>query len=341
MSSSQVSNTYYKTVNVKKLDVNDYNKRIENYKNLLKLFKNFNENKCLVTAKRKINNNETSIIKRSYYLGDTQIFLKKRMGNNSRYGTIFLSTYNNNKFAIKLSPITHQNFREIILIKKLSKITEEDKNPHFILNYKFFICNNKLEITDLPRLIQKNDYYININELVNGTFKDFLNFTSSILLLNALQQILIAILSFHYFTNGYFHNDCHSKNFLYLKIKPGGYFHYRIYNKDIYIKNLGFIWFIWDFGLVRTREKYIKRKLEDYFRILYGFLKYENYNSNSNNTIVIKSVLKILKFKKNYKSFFGNSDKLFFEELFKIPKLFNYTIPSMGTIINKNPYIIE
>lgn len=339
MFSSVKSNTYFKTVNVKNLDVNSYNKRIEKYKNISNLFKNFNKSKCLVPSKK---TSENSIInKRSFYIGDTQIFLKKRIGSNSRYGTIFLSTYNNNKFAIKLSPSSQYNLREIILIQKLSKIAEEDINPHFLLNYKLFICNNNLELNNLPTVIKKSDYYITVNELVNGNFKNFLNFTNSVLLLNALQQILISVLSFHHFSGGLFHNDCHYKNFLYLKIKPGGFFHYKIYDKDIYIKNLGYIWFIWDYGLVRTKESYIKRRLEDYFRILHFFLKYNNFNSNTSNSVAIKNVLKILKFRKTYSSEFGNSDKLFFERLFKIPKLFSYTVSSMGSIINKNPYIIE
>jgi len=339
MFSSQKTNTPFKTVNVKNIDVNDYETRLDNYKNLTMLFKNFNISKCLVPAKKSEHNSFTS--NRRFYIGDTQIFLKKRIGNNSRYGMIFLSNFQDKQFAVKLSPVTNYNLQEILLIQKLSKITEEDKNPHFILNYKLFMCNNNSQNPDLPTVIRKEKYFININELVNGTFKNFLNFTTSILLLNALQQILLAVLSFHHFTNGLFHNDCHYKNFLYLKIKEGGYFHYRIFNKDIYIKNMGYIWFIWDFGLTKNKESYKLRRLEDYFKILYFFTKYENFNSNSSNTIVIKNVSKIMKFKKNYASLFGNSDKLFFEELFKIPKLFNYTIPSMGVVINKNPYIIE
>jgi len=338
MLSSQQTNTYFKTINVKNLEINSYNNRIEKYKNIIEILKNLNKSKCLVPIK-KTSINSTN--KRSFYLGDTDIFLKKRIGSNSRYGTIFLSTLNNYQFATKLSPVESYNLREIILIEKLSNITKENKNPHFLLNYKLFICNNKLNSIDLPTVIKNNNYYITINELVNGNFKNFLSFATSVLLLNALQQILISILSFHYFTKGLFHNDCHYKNFLFLKIEPGGYFHYKIYNKDIYIKNLGYVWIIWDYGLVKTKEIYLEKRLEDYFRILYFFKKYNNYNSNSTNTKVIQIVTKLLKFQKNYKEIFGNSDKLFFEELFKISKLFSFNISSSNFIINKIPFIIE
>jgi hypothetical protein len=56
------------------------------------------------------------------------------------------------------------------------------------------------------------------------------------------------------FFNNYtkcYHNDAHSGNFLYHKITPGGYFHYNLYGKDFYLENIGFLWVIWDFGLIQ------------------------------------------------------------------------------------------
>ena len=42
--------------------------------------------------------------------------------------------------------------------------------------------------------------------------------------------------------------DSHSGNFLFRKIKKGGYYHYNIYGKDYYVENLGYVWEIQDFG---------------------------------------------------------------------------------------------
>ena len=184
---------------------------------------------------------------------------------------------------------------------------------------------------------------MSINELVSGNFKNFLNsaYINSDLLLNALQQILISILAFHHFTNGLFHNDCHYKNFLFHRIKPGGYFHYKIYGKDVYIKNLGYLWIIWDFGLARKESEYTKRRLEDYFRITSFFLKYNNnLYFNDKDADLIKIVNNILEFKQTFYRLFNNSDQLFMEELFKIPKLFSFKIPIKSKIVNKSPYII-
>ena len=104
--------------------------------------------------------------------------------------------------------------------------------------------------------------------MVNGNFKNFIydNSVTNSLLLNALQQIMISILSFHHFTDGYFHNDCHYKNFLFYKIKPGGCFHYNINGIDYYIENIGFLWSTWDYGLV-SKLYYYGDYINDIMRI--------------------------------------------------------------------------
>lgn len=312
-------------------------KSIENYYNRFKIYKksktnleNLNKFECLIPFNDK---NE-------FQISNSKLLLKNRIGSNSRYGLVYLTIFNKFKYATKLTPINKYNLNEIILVEKLSNITIKDLNPHFLLTYKLFVCNNNLEVIYLPELIKNDNYYISVNELVNGNFKNFINdysITNS-LLLNALQQIIISILSFHYFTDGSFHNDCHHKNFLFYKIKPGGYFHYNIYNKDIYIKNLGYLWLIWDFGLVRKEPEYKNRRFEDYFRILHFFLKNTSY-SDFNTINIVKNILKLKYY--NFTIPDSNSDELFFNELLKFPQLFTLDIPSNSKIINKKPYIIK
>ena len=62
------------------------------------------------------------------------------------------------------------------------------------------------------------------------------------------------------------HNDCHAGNFLYHKIKPGGCFHYKINGVDFYIKNLGYLWVIWDFGIVTKLYRHTDY-ISDYIRV--------------------------------------------------------------------------
>lgn len=314
---------------IKVFNIGVYDNRINLYKQSNKLFFKIKKDQCLVP----INDTE-------YSIDNGNIILKHRIGSNSSYGIIYLTELKNKKFifATKLSPVNNRNLLEINLAKKLSNITLANKNPHFLLIYKSFFCNNDLIIQKLPKLIKNDDYLLSVNELVSGNFKSIIkksNITNE-LLLNCLQQILMSILSFHYFSGGLFHNDCHYGNFLYHRIKPGGYFHYNIYGEDVYIKNMGYLWLIWDFGLVRKDFIYIQRRLEDYFRITRFFLK---YNSKSNKTL--KVLNKILQFKENYYSIFGNSDEKFFRELFKINNLFIFQIPINSEIVNNKPFIIK
>lgn len=308
------------------INIGDYYNRFDVYNRTKNAFNKLNNNECLVP-----NNQE-------YLIGKNQLTLKHRIGSNSRYGIIYLTTSKDYyKFATKLTPVHVQNYTEIQIAKKLSNVTLKDKCPHFLIVYKVMGCNNNRELTTLPNLIKNSDYFISVNELVSGNFRNFLlnSNPNEELIINALQQILIAILSFHTFTGGLFHNDCHYRNFLFHKIKPGGYFHYNIYGKDIYVKNLGYIWLIWDFGLVRMDKSYSKKRLADYFRILYFFIKY--YNIKNNNPVINK----LWELNDEYSYIFGSSDKKFFEFLFGLKDLFEYNIPQNSKIINSKDYIIK
>jgi len=311
------------------INIGDYYNRHYLYRQTKSSFDKVSKRECLRPIYKRNNQVE-------YLFANNRLILKNRIGSNSRYGIVYLTTSTDNyKFATKLTPVSFHNYNEIVIATKLSNITIKDKSPHFLIIYKVMSCDNKLHLAALPNLIKNNDYLISVNELVSGNFKNFLldYNTSSQLIANALQQILLAVLSFHHFTGGAFHNDCHYKNFLFHKIRPGGYFHYNIYGTDIYVKNLGYIWMIWDFGLVK-QDYNKKRRLEDYFRIVHFFKKYY-YNEP------LKNVEKILEYKNKFLSTFGDSDKRFFQMLFKLNHLFHFDIPENTKIINKKPYIIK
>lgn len=332
--------SYNISIAVKNLEIHNFSKRLEKYNNIQKYLKTLNNHNCLKTID--INEKGEFI----YELENGTLILKNRIGTKSKYGVIYLTKnkFNNLLLATKLTVSNNDNYTEIKIAKQLSKITIRNINPHFLITYKSFYCiNNKIN-KNLPLIIRKDDYYISINELVNGNLKQFfkLNLSYSYIL-NALQQILLAILSFHYFTNGIYHRDCHYGNFLFIKIKSGGYFHYKIFGKDYYIKNMGYLWLIWDFGLAKNEPN---KRLKDYFRILYFFTlssklslsSYTNFNKISD------IVENILIYEDKYDMFFGNLDKKFFEDcIFKQPDLFLTIndIPKTFKKINKKPYIIN
>ena len=311
--------------------------RIKNYKSNVRKIQTINSYQCLIATKTK-----TGLY--SYKLPGGTIILEKQIGSKSKYGVIFLtkSKFSSVMLATKLMPRNDHNYDEIVISQNMSKVVLQDKSPHFLLVYKYIYCNDIRMNNNLPEIISKHEYYIAINELADGNFKDFLEFNNNEqLLLNAYKQIMISILSFHYFTNGYLHNDCHYKNFLFHKIKAGGYFQYNIYGKNIYIENMGYIWMIWDFGLVKKDTNiYRYNPLKDYFRINEIIIKfYNDLNINSNLTLTIAN--KLEDFNYVYEDVFQMSDKKLFEGFFfKHQDLFLSTQKKPANIINKKPYII-
>lgn len=325
----------YKFSLTNNLSVNSFQKRIDEFKEVELYLRKLNKYNCLISVKKKDNNYE-------YYLNNGMIILKKRIGSNSRYGIIYLTTnkYTNKKFATKLTIMNDNNYNEILIATHLSKISLKNLSPHFLFIYKSFYCINNKTDNNIPDLIKKDNYYISVNELINGNLKQYFDLNLSYeFIVNALQQIIISILSFHYFTNGSYHNDCHYKNFLYVKIKSGGYFHYRIFGNNYYIKNMGYLWLIWDFGLVRDDMLYKLQRIKDYFRIIDFF----DLSLNQTNKKIFNIIKNILSYQYNYQLYFGNSDRKFFDECIKKNNLLlTYKdISKSLKIINKKPYIIN
>ena len=327
------------TKNVNEINIGDYYNRLIYYKKAIKNLKKIDKNQCLVPVHK---DKDGQVIE--YMIDNNKLSLIKQIGSKSKYGVVYLTIENKSlySFAVKLMPYNYNNKIEVRLVELLSELTRKDINPHFLLTYKAFYCNNNLELnTELPLLIKDNDYLITVNELVSGNLKDliFSATNNPELLLNCVQQILLSILAFHHFTDGIYHHDCHYKNFLFHRIEAGGYFHYKIYDKDIYIENKGFLWMIWDFGLVGYKQEYRERRLNDYFRIcgiIHQEVKGDIYKD------VKEKLFEIYKFNKYYMTYFGSSDVLFFNNLlFNIDGLFQFTIPEGSKIVNKKPYIIK
>ena len=317
-----------------------FKERLDEYKENQHLLKQMKSHNCLVSGIKRADGNY------EYILEEGKLVLKNRIGSKSKYGVIFLTSnkFNKSIFATKLTVMDDENYREIVISKKLSKISSLNLNPHFLFVYKSFYCSNNIN-QNLPKLIKNENYYISVNELINGNLKQFFDQKlNSSFYLNALEQILLSILSFHYFTKGIYHADCHYKNFLYVKIKAGGYFHYKIFGVDYFVKNMGYLWIIWDFGLVREEPYYKQQRLKDYFRIanFFNLTSQLSKSGNYNNLLKISDV--ILNYEYNFQLLFGSSDKKLFEDVFvKELNLFKSKnqLPRTFKKINNKPYIIN
>jgi hypothetical protein len=336
-------------------------------------------NKYLLTIK-KVNNclrlyNIDPINRLPIYRIGNNIILDKHIGQPSKHGIVFLSHFKSNikygtkydklnKFAVKITNQSKQHKKEIEILKIITQKVIELKCPHFPISYGYLRCDNsslKSNNSDdysivkdkhydsnlLPEIIKKNKkIYIQINELASGDFINIL-ITTKKNLINNIVQMFISIMFFHNVTN-YYHNDAHPGNFLYHKIKPGGYFHYNIYGKDFYLENIGYLWMIWDFGLVKSFKEAKKEKISinnDYYKYIYDLNK----------------IIEIIKFKKITSSEKSIKKKLFaliqtYDDVIdykkiknmngKILKFFSDNVSSFITtkpsnIINKIPYIIN
>jgi hypothetical protein len=361
---------FYKTVSPPLFKRSRFNERFEIYKTITSYLskEKILSNNCLEIPK-------ISDIK---YIIDKNIILEKQIGSPSVVGTIFLSHYKNdvnNKFATKFAdPFFLTNINEYKVLKKLTDIVLTEKIPHFPLTYGHLLCYNDYN----SKRDYKNRLIITYNELANGDYKMFYKkfYDNDKLILNAFTQIFISIMFFEYYLS-MFHNDAHHGNFLYHKIDEGGYFYYKIYDVDYYIKNEGYVWLIWDFGLVKKFEKNNDATIiRDYRRIINAFMnipdnsvKIKDFFLNINNDDIIKQFYNIFIGYGWISNKYPYSDKINFiikdflhlleearniTDLSAIP-LFNKLLlemmikhnlittkrPNNDEIINLSPYIIE
>ncbi len=229
-------------------------KRIENYNRIrdyLQITK-FNINKSLI-----IKDNNLVIEDCNLQLANIPL------SENGYYGiaySIINEITDNEKYqyAVKIQLNMKECKEEIKILQKLTKLFLKDKNIHLPVIYCNFISTNfdNLQNPLYPSFIQKlqnqkriKNYNISLVELGNGDFKSFINspFLTNELFINAVSQIFMCILSLHNYN--ILHDDSHWGNFLYFKIKSGGYFHYIINDKDYYLENLGYLWISWDFNV--------------------------------------------------------------------------------------------
>ena len=261
--------------------------------------------------------------------------------------------------VVKICELNEKNKIDVDIFLKLTKLTIKKKCPHFPISYGYLTCIKEQDtnysriksalseslksfsLIDLSSssIIDKNKLYIQINEYANSPLSILVSKNTNITIVtNIIIQTFISIVFFQKYMN-MAHHDTHGYNFLCHKINPGGYFHYRIYGKDYYLENLGYLIVINDFGL--ARELTLRKLLYDYEKLREWYNKYKSKNMYENiNSFFNKLSLNI---DSNLKDM-GEIQEYFYKYLFQyihhyFPSILIKTIPS--NIINKTPYIIE
>jgi hypothetical protein len=299
------------------------------------------------------------------------IILDKQIGSDSAFGIVFLSHYKTNvkygnrfdklnKFALKITDQSEYNKKEIEILEKLTNIVRKEICPHFPISYGYLECSNPLLKSNIsndysivkdmnntffninPYITNKTKLYIQINELASGDLSNLLSSSDKRDELNIIAQTLISIMFFHNLTNS-FHNDAHTGNFLYHKIKPGGYFHYNIYGKDYYLENQGYLWVIWDFGIIEPFT-FIKNKtniIVDY-ELLLRAIKYYKKHLDPLSLLFINELYNTIV--DGYKNVYDLTllTQLNYEIIdYLVKNVSSFTTKKPLNIINPNPYIIS
>ena len=319
---------------------------------------------------------------KKYKIG-SKIILDKKIGDDSKYGITFISHFkseSNNEldqyliFATKLTDLSRKgNLIEYQILEYLTKLNINEVCPNFPIGYgklecskyqnrefdereqlpQSYIKRNKKEVLG-TELYDINQIYI-FNEIADGSLRQIKKLgKSNEVIINALEQCIMSIIFFNKYINAY-HNDCHYGNFLYHNIESGGYFHYNIYGNDYYIENIGYLWVIWDYGLITpyynsyeiNKEQFgpssIHKLLSiatDYTR-LFDSIKSIFDGQNYNLTYVISKHLN------NY-YYVNDLDNIknFTIELLELLVIYSNTIrksidSNYSKIINKKPYIVK
>ena len=354
---------------VKRISINIID-RVNYYIMMKKYMLSIKETKNCV---RLYNINEQT--KKPIYRVGNRIILDKQIGSDSVFGIVFLSHFKTNikygtkfdrlnKFAVKITNQTKANKNEVKVLEDLTKQVIDFKCPHFPISYGHLRCNNSRAKSDnlddysivkdkhkkkklFPELVNKNkSLLIQINELAAGDLASYLNSNKNKNISNTIVQLILSILFFNDFTKSY-HTDLHAGNFLYHIVKPGGYFHYNIYGEDYYLENKGYLWVIWDFGLIKPfteNNKYGPTNYNysinfDYDYILDAIEYYDDIltSDDSNLRKQLANIINRYNNIKDYKLLRNINKELLIHLITNVP---SFTSIKPSNIINKKPYTI-
>jgi hypothetical protein len=326
---------------------NNLDTRVRRYHLIKKHLANIKSNKCL--SKKMFGNNKGFTI-------DGIVNLEKKIGSDSVYGTIYLTSIPNllgtYPIASKLMKITANNECET---KMNTWITENliipKKTKHFVIMYKTTKCKSS-ESTGKELLIQER--LVNYNELCNSDLSSLMKTdekNDEMLMINMAYQVFIAIATYHNRV-GYCHRDCHHGNFLYQLNNEVGYYHYIYNGFDFYIKSCKYNMCIFDFGISDSISNVDKQFIfNDYYNIIHGFVSNKtngwiegnivNAKVNAGMFMIMTKIQRILPnfLKEPGSDMFQN----IIDNIFKVFKpeteIFITTKPNI--ILNKKPFIIN
>ena len=213
--------------------------------------------------------------------GSPAVVFENQIGTKSQYGMAFLTKGagfgNLLKFSSKIMKVTADHKTEISLLNMMSKFVINETCPNMPVTYQTTKCTKTCAFTDCPEITKKSQYYVVVNELANCDLQTWLMQSyNDATYESIIMQLLFAVYSFHQLK--YLHNDCHLGNFLIHNIKPGGYWKYKIYDRTVYVPNMGYLLVLWDPGLASKGSRNIEYEI-DYGRFLELIIYMQEYKT--------------------------------------------------------------
>lgn len=258
-----------------------------------------------------------------------------------------------NKLLINKTIESERNLKQLNILNLLNK-----KNCiHIPFLYNKVDINNQLSIYFTEYL--DNNLFNLLNDFKQKPLDDhWVN-----VIKNMMQQLLMAIISYHTNTGGYINTNINSKN-IYFKYNKENlkntYICYRIDNINYYVKYNGYIWYLTDFSHSTKMPKYKNIILNKYydsyhiyceFKVIVETVKNMLYAKNSKLDDILDTILNLLEsrlFLGFYKAFsqedfnkttLGKMDYRVFKLLKKILE-FNDTDKSNKELYNDTIYKI-
>jgi len=230
--------------------------------------------------------------------------------------------------------LLHSTFIELAAMKVINQLILSKVCPNFILHYTWRF-KSRSGICD--------DIYPNVAYFFNEYISDSQTFTEWVKsdhgieeLYNAYFQIIYALYTLQLRLN-MTHLDLHTDNIIVQKVPKGGYWEYTIDENTYYVPNLGYIFYINDFGhawipnVLKSwfiRQRYNPKKIKSHFDLMILYRSHFNKVKKKFPKSFQKVLLSIIKSLRN-----GSRED--FPEIIKKVWLDKYKV------INNNSSIID
>lgn len=205
------------------------------------------------------------------------------------------------RVAVKTTVSSPDAIEEARFYQRLQRLIRKHVSPHFPFVYFANLTEAPEVRVALPKrnssarsfhtaastlrmsLTQDDSHEVVIfSELASGSLKEWLKGEggSSHEMLSAFAQVFMGCIALG--TEGLRHNDLHTGNVLWHETpdQMGKYYHHRAGPLDIHVRNLGKLWVLWDFGMMKEvslRDRFylpLDAEVLDMLRLLhavYGF----------------------------------------------------------------------